>query len=484
MRAVGQAVAPELIHAALYGQTARHAVAQINVAGAAAQRRAALPRRQTVLEAFVGQQLAQHAIRAVELPHFPERPVGHEIDRILTVADRQLHREAPLVVGGVIGDEIAAAIRFERPSRLEPSDVVRGAEQGRPHERRVGEQHATLPTHSRAGGEPVADADLLQPVVVLPHAGPRSVDPRRAVARGPDALHAQLERSAERVGTDGGAVRPAAERRIARRQERVIQDQPVPAAPLQAEHPLRREAAPAPQERIARRLAPQPPADGKDARVRERDGQVFPAHQHRCLEQVGEPLGANVELVVGEEAEGGFDVDAPVAVADGVVVRVHQEALAAGIDGRLELPLEGQAEAHFDHLQEHRHRHERLGADAIGLHRARADPADLQLDDHRLRVAGRVAGAEVSAGVDLTADGDPLWSGVEHALGFSRGGSQRGAATHGAGTPRLRAERTRAPGGRARRMARGATAGQQQQRQERDRRAPAAAHDVSRSGSR
>src|SRR5205823_14556751 len=44
-------------------------------------------------------------------------------------------------------------LRFERPSRLEPSDVVRGAEQGRPRERRVGEQHATLTTYPRPRSE-------------------------------------------------------------------------------------------------------------------------------------------------------------------------------------------------------------------------------------------------------------------------------------------------------------------------------------------
>src|SRR5436190_3815545 len=200
MGAVREAVAPELLHAGPHRPALRDPVAQIEVAGGAAGRRRAPPRREAVLELARGQQLGQHAVGAVELPDFPQRPVRHEVDRVLAVAHGEIDCEPALAVGRIQPDQVSAAVRLHRPPGVELAVVAGRPEERGPEIGRVGHQQTALGPQARTGGEAVTKPQLLYPLAVAPHPSPRSRAPRVGVPRGPDALHAELERAAQRVG--------------------------------------------------------------------------------------------------------------------------------------------------------------------------------------------------------------------------------------------------------------------------------------------
>src|SRR5207245_7792614 len=95
---------------------------------------------------------------------------------------------------------------------------------------------------------------------------------RVAVAGGPDALHPEPQRATQRVRAERQRIGPTPERLVARGQERVVGHQAVPARALEAERALDREPARALEERLPRRLAPQPLAERQLAGLDPRDG--------------------------------------------------------------------------------------------------------------------------------------------------------------------------------------------------------------------
>src|SRR5437667_12338531 len=105
MGAVREAVTPELLHTRADGPALTDAIADVEVAGRAARRRQALPGRESVLELARGQQLAQHMVRAVELPDLAQRPVRDEVHGILAVAHWEPESEARAAVCRIQGDQ-------------------------------------------------------------------------------------------------------------------------------------------------------------------------------------------------------------------------------------------------------------------------------------------------------------------------------------------------------------------------------------------
>src|SRR5256884_439503 len=191
--AVREAVTPELLHTRTDGPALTDAIADVEVAGRATRRRQALTDREPVLELARGQQLAQHMVRAVELPDLAQRPVRHEVHGIFAVAHREPEGEAAAAVGRIQGDQVTAAVRLHRPAGIELAVVARRAHERGAQIGRVGHEHAPLGPHARAAGEAVPQPQLLHPPPVAPHTGPRGRAPCVTVTGGPDALDPELQ---------------------------------------------------------------------------------------------------------------------------------------------------------------------------------------------------------------------------------------------------------------------------------------------------
>ena len=334
-------------------------------------------------------------VSAVELPDLAQRPVRDEVDGVLAIADRESDGEPAPRVGRVQGDQVAAAVGLDRPARVELAVVARRPEQRRAEKGRVGDEQAPLGPHARAGREPVAQAQLLHPQPVPPHPRPRPCGLRVTIARGTDALHPELQRAAERVGTERRRVGPAPERLVAGSEKRIVQHEAIPARAFQPERPLGLETARPLQKRLAPRLAPQPPADRELLRVHEGDGQLSPVHQDARVEQRAQPSGADVQLIVLEETIAWLGPHRSGAQAHRVAAHVDQQAQAARVQRRVEAAVERQAVAGFAELQRGGRGHQRFGPDAVRRHCATGGPPDLELDEHRFRRGVRRLGVRV-----------------------------------------------------------------------------------------
>ena len=163
MGQVPERIAPEPVVPELHGPAVAAAVAEIEVRDAPALQRPTGAARRAVFEALGREQLAQDAVRAIELTQLPQRTVGEEIHGVLTVAHRQLDRVPPPGVGRIHGHQLPAAIRFDRPPRRQLSHVLLAADERRADERRVGEGQAADLKQVRARGDAVPNAHLPEP---------------------------------------------------------------------------------------------------------------------------------------------------------------------------------------------------------------------------------------------------------------------------------------------------------------------------------
>src|SRR5205823_11430030 len=146
--------------------------------------------------------------------------------------------EPALAVGRIQPDQVSAAVRLHRPPGVELAVVAGRPEERGPEIGRVGHQQTALGPQARTGGEAVTKPQLLYPLAVAPHPSPRSRAPRVGVPRGPDALHAELERAAQRVGAQPHRISAATQRLLSGREERAVHHQAVPAATLNTDVPL------------------------------------------------------------------------------------------------------------------------------------------------------------------------------------------------------------------------------------------------------
>ena len=72
---------------------------------------------------MLGQHIVHHAIGLVELTDFTERTVGYEVDRVLTILNRHIHRKLPQGIGRVEGDQPATTVSLDLPSGSEPAGI-------------------------------------------------------------------------------------------------------------------------------------------------------------------------------------------------------------------------------------------------------------------------------------------------------------------------------------------------------------------------
>src|SRR5206468_1829659 len=138
-------------------------------------------------------------------------------------------------VGRIVGDEVAAAIRLDRPPRFERAAVAQRSDQRWPDERGVGNGDAVERTRARARGRYIAEPQLLDPAVLPPDAGPRGIDVQLAPLRRTDTLRQHLERSAADIRAQSESIRRTGKRIARRRKERIIDDNAVPCRALQAQ---------------------------------------------------------------------------------------------------------------------------------------------------------------------------------------------------------------------------------------------------------
>ena len=400
-----QAVAHPLA-AAARGPAARDPVPQVGVGGRVARRAAAAGAGgQPVLGAPGAEQVAEHEVVAVELPHLAERAIGHEIDGVVAVLHGQGEVEAPELARAVERDELPLPVRLDLPPRREAPVEARDAEVGGANVGRVGERDAARAARARAGAECVAEPELLEPAAGAPDAVPAHLGDGRGDAAGARGL----ERAAEHVGAEGERVRnpaPAHERRA----ERVVDDEAVDVRAVERERLLRIRR---PRERVHRQaglLARDTPRHGEQPPVDDDGGEVLPAHHGLDVEERVEERAARVRLAVTRDERAGGGRQPPAPGGGDASLGVHHDRHPAGLQRRLDAPRRGGVEAHLGQLEERRHGEEQPVAVAERGHGARGELADAQLDEHRLGERVRASrrwldGARLRGGRDVEAGG-------------------------------------------------------------------------------
>ena len=353
VRPIGKRVPPVLIQSTLHGPARRGAVAQVEIRRRVADegRLRAAACRQPVLEPTGGEELGQHPIGAVEFADLAERTIGDEVDGVFAVAHREVDAERARRVGRIVGDEVAAAIRFDRPPRFERAAVAQRSDERWPDERGVGNGDALERARARARGRYIAEPQLLDPAVLAPDAGPRGIDVQLAPLSRTDTLRQHLERSAADVRANSEPVGRTGKRIARRRKERIIDDDAVPGRALQAQNDVGAHAIGTPQVGLARGFPPQPPRDRQAAGINDRGGQIRPIDRERHAEQVAQTLTADVELRGLEANEFPLDAHAAIAVLHRIAVRIDHDAEVAGIDCRFEPSIRGETMADLDELK-------------------------------------------------------------------------------------------------------------------------------------
>ena len=255
MEEVRLRVTPESLRPDCGGQPARHAVAEVGIQRRGAGDEPALAGGGAVLEDPGGQQRARDAIRLREPPGLAVRTVRHELDRIFTVQDGNRHLERPVEPRGIERDQLPGTIRLDFPARREAARIGHRPDERWTEVRCVRDGDAAERPGPRTGRRPVAQPQLFQPPVAAPDAEPRAIDPQVAGVGAPDAGGADLERAPCEVHARLDGVRAPAERVGPGGEQRVVEDEAVPAGRPGDEAAVGRQVTPGRAERLARRTA-------------------------------------------------------------------------------------------------------------------------------------------------------------------------------------------------------------------------------------